>query len=200
VVFQAVWGGLTVLTGLAWWTVAPHMLVSLVLLFVSIVVLVRLGETDDPPVPVIPRSLRVLTWATVLVLGALCIAGTLVTAAGPHGGDDATPRLDLPVPSLAQLHADLMFCYFGLLVAMTVGYLAVHAPRRLMIRAYVLIGVTAAQGLIGLVQYATGVPEALVVAHVLGATLLTAAAANVVLATRTRGTAVIRADETVRAG
>jgi len=39
------------------------------------------------------------------------------------------------------------------------------------------------------VQYATGVPEALVVAHVLGATLLTAAAANVVLATRTRGPA-----------
>jgi len=46
--------------------------------------------------------------------------------------------------------------------------------------------VTAAQGLIGLVQYATGVPEALVVAHVLGAVLLTAAAASVALATRTR--------------
>jgi cytochrome c oxidase assembly protein subunit 15 len=57
----------------------------------------------------------------------------------------------------------------------------------LLVRACVLIAVTAAQGLIGLVQYATGVPEALVVAHVLGATLLTAAAANVVLATRTRG-------------
>ena len=86
------------LTGLAWWTVAPHMLVSLVLLFVAIVVLVRLDETDDPPVPVVPRPLQVLTWVTVIVLGALCVAGTLVTAAGPHGGDDATPRLDLPVP------------------------------------------------------------------------------------------------------
>ena len=52
-----------------------------------------------------------------------------------------------------------------------------------------LIGVTAAQGLIGLVQFATGVPEALVVAHVLGAVLLTAAAAAVALATRTRGAA-----------
>jgi len=186
VVFQAVWGGLTVLTGLAWWTVAPHMLVSLVLLFVAIVVLVRLRETDDPPVAVIPRPLRLLTWATVVVLGALCVAGTLVTAAGPHGGDDATPRLDLPVRVLAQVHADLMFGFLGLLIAMTVGYLAVRAPRRLMVRALVLIGVTAAQGLIGLVQYATGVPEALVVAHVLGAVLLTAAAANVVLATRTR--------------
>jgi len=158
VLFQAVWGGIVVLTGLAWWTVAPHLL-----------------------------PLRMLTWATVVVLVALCCAGTLVTAAGPHGGDDATPRLDLPVAALAQLHADLMFTYLGLLIAMTVGYVAVKAPRRLLIRAGVLIGVTAAQGLIGLVQYATGVPEALVVAHVLGATLLTAAAANVVLATRTRG-------------
>ena len=187
VAFQAVWGGITVLTGLAWWTVAPHMLVSLVLLFVAIAVLVRLDETDDPPVPVIPRPLQVLTWATVLVLGALCVAGTLVTAAGPHGGDDATPRLDLPVRALAQLHADLMFGYLGLLVAMTVGYLAVRAPRRLMVRACVLIAVTAGQGLIGLVQYATGVPEALVVAHVLGATLLVAAAAAVAMATRVRG-------------
>jgi cytochrome c oxidase assembly protein subunit 15 len=98
--------------------------------------------------------------------------------------------LDLPVRALAQLHADLMFAYLGLLIAMTVGYLAVRAPRRLLVRACVLIAITAAQGLIGLVQYATGVPEALVVAHVLGATLLTAAAANVVLATRTRGQVV----------
>jgi cytochrome c oxidase assembly protein subunit 15 len=46
--------------------------------------------------------------------------------------------------------------------------------------------VTAAQGLIGLVQYFTGVPEALVVAHVLGAVLLTATAAAVAMGTRRR--------------
>jgi cytochrome c oxidase assembly protein subunit 15 len=186
VVFQAIWGGIVVLTGLSWWTVAPHLLVSLLLLFVSIVILVRLDEGDGPAVPVVPAPLRILTWATVGVLMALCVAGTLVTAAGPHGGDEDTPRLEIPVRVLAQLHADLMFLYLGLLVAMTVGFLAVKAPRRLLVRAYVLIAVTAGQGLIGLVQYATGVPEALVVAHVLGATLLVAAAANVVLATRTR--------------
>ena len=69
---------------------------------------------------------------------------------------------------------------------MSVGFLAVRAPRRLLVRTLVLIAVTAAQGLIGLVQFATGVPEALVVAHVLGAVLLTSAAASVALATRTR--------------
>jgi cytochrome c oxidase assembly protein subunit 15 len=186
VLFQAIWGGIIVLTGLMWWTVAPHLLISLGLMYVAIVVLVRLNETDDPPQRVVPRPLQLLSWATVGVLTLLCVAGTLVTAAGPHGGDDETPRLDLPVRVLAQVHADLMFTYLGLLIAMTVGFLAVRAPRKLLVRAGVLVAVTAAQGLIGLVQYATGVPEALVVAHVLGAVLLTAAAANVVLATRTR--------------
>ncbi len=116
--------------------------------------------------------------------------GTLVTAAGPRAGDAATPRLDLPVRALAQLHSDLMCGYLGLLVAMAVGYLAVRAPRRLMIRVWVLVAVTAGQRLIGLVPCATGVPEALVVTHVLGATLLVAAAANVAMATQTRGPAI----------
>ena len=186
VLLQAVWGGITVRTGLAWWTVAPHMLVSLALLFVAIAVLTRITETDRPAVGVVPRPLRLLTFATVGVLVLLCMAGTLVTAAGPHGGDASTPRLDLPVESLAQLHADLMFTYFGLLVAMGVGFLAVKAPRRLVRRTVILVVVTAAQGLIGLVQYATGVPEALVVSHVFGAVVLTATAAAVAMATRIR--------------
>lgn len=186
VLVQAVWGGITVRTGLAWWTVAPHLLLSLALLFVAIVVLVRVGETDAPAVDVVPRALKLLSWATVGVLVLLCMAGTLVTAAGPHGGDSSTPRLDYPVEKLAQLHADLMFLYFGLLIAMTVGFLAVKAPRKLVRRTVVLILVTGAQGAIGLVQYATGVPEALVVSHVLGAVVLTATAAAVALSTRTR--------------
>ena len=186
VLVQAVWGGITVRTGLAWWTVAPHLLFSLALLFVAIVVLVRVGETDSATVDVVPRALKLLSWATVGVLVLLCMAGTLVTAAGPHGGDASTPRLDVSVEKLAQLHADLMFLYFGLLVAMTVGFLAVKAPRKLVRRTVVLIIVTGAQGTIGLVQYATGVPEALVVSHVLGAVILTATAAAVAMATRVR--------------
>ncbi|GGL93957.1 heme A synthase [Nakamurella endophytica] len=186
VLFQAVWGGIVVRTELTWWTVAPHMLVSLVLLFFAIAVVVRLGEPDGPAVPVVPRPLRLLTMATVGVLALLCVAGTLVTAAGPHAGDDRTPRLDVPVRDVAQVHADLMFAYFGLLVATTVAFLAVRAPRRLLVRSWVLVGVTLAQGLIGLVQFATGVPEVLVVTHVLGAVVLVATAAAVLFATRTR--------------
>ena len=185
VLFQAVWGGVVVRTKLSWWTVSPHLLVSFVLLFFAIAVVVRLTEADGVVRAVVPRPLRLLTFGTVVVLTAVCIAGTLVTAAGPHGGDENTPRLDLPIRDLAQVHADLMFTFFGLIVAMSVGFLAVRAPRRLLLRTGILIVVTAAQGLIGLVQYATGVPEALVVSHVFGAVVLVATASVVVFATRT---------------
>ena len=54
VLAQAVWGGIVVYTGLRWWTVAPHLLMSLVLVFAAIVVLHqagrgrRPGQTDGP--------------------------------------------------------------------------------------------------------------------------------------------------------
>ena len=186
VLVQAVWGGITVRMGLAWWTVAPHLLLSLALLFTAIVVLVRVREGDGPPVALIPRPLRVLTLATLGVLVLLCAAGTLVTGAGPHGGDSGTPRLDLPIQTLARVHSGLMFSYLALLVVLVVGLLTVRAPARLLRRMLILVAVTLGQGAIGLIQYAIGVPEALVVSHVLGAVLLVSAAAAVVMATRVR--------------
>lgn len=186
VLFEAVWGGVVVHLALAWWTVAPHMLVSLLLISFALATAVRIGEPDTPARNVVPRPLRVLAEGTLGVLGALCIAGTLVTAAGPHAGDVNTPRLDIPVRTLAQVHADLMFGFLGLLVALTVGFLAVKAPRGLLKRGWLLVVVTAAQGLLGLVQYATGVPEVLVVTHVFGAVLVVLAANWMVLGTRQR--------------
>ncbi len=186
VLVQAVWGGMTVLFGLAWWTVAPHMLISLGLLSVAVWVHQRLGEGDGPATPTVPRPLGALAWGTAGVLLLLAVAGTLVTAAGPHAGDSATPRLDLPVRVLAQVHADLMFTYLGLLVAFGVALLAVRAPAPLRRRLWVLVGVTLAQGVLGLVQYQLGVPEALVVLHVTGVVLLVTAAARMVFATRSR--------------
>jgi cytochrome c oxidase assembly protein subunit 15 len=186
VVFQAIWGGLTVLFGLAWWTVAPHMLISLGLLSVAVWVHQRLGEADAPATPTVPRPLQLLAWATSGVLLLLCVAGTLVTAAGPHAGDSTTPRLDLPVRGLAQVHADLMFTYLGLLVAFGVALAAVGAPALLRRRTWVLVGVTVGQGVLGIVQYQLGVPEVLVVLHVCGAVLLVTAAVRMLFATRTR--------------
>ena len=119
---------------------------------------------------------RLVTLSTV-VLAALLMAGTLVTAAGPHAGDAATPRLDIGVPVAAQMHADLLFGYLGLLVGLGFALAAVHAPALLWRRYRALLVVVLAQGVLGGVQYALGVPEVLVSLHVLGAALVTVAAA-----------------------
>jgi cytochrome c oxidase assembly protein subunit 15 len=177
VVVQAVIGGITVLSGLAWWTVAVHFLASMVLVWLAVQLVAAATDGPGPPRPVVGGAVRGLVATGTAVLAALLVAGTLVTAAGPHAGDAATPRLDVGVPVLAQLHADLLFAYLGLLVGLGFTLRAVAAPRGLRRRYAALVAIVLAQGVLGGVQYLLGVPELLVALHVLGAGLVTVAAA-----------------------
>nr|WP_042196905.1 COX15/CtaA family protein [Kibdelosporangium sp. MJ126-NF4]CEL22621.1 Cytochrome oxidase assembly protein [Kibdelosporangium sp. MJ126-NF4]CTQ89763.1 Cytochrome oxidase assembly protein [Kibdelosporangium sp. MJ126-NF4] len=174
---QAVLGGITVRTGLLWWTVAIHMVVSPVLAWFAVLLVRSLRESDAPPRPrTHPWVPRVLIAQTVVLVGLL-IAGTLVTGAGPHAGDQKVARLDLPVSTLAHVHAAFLYTFLALLAL--VGYLLWRgpAPRDVWKRYFVLVGVVLAQGAIGFVQYFTGVPSVLVVLHVFGAMLVTVATA-----------------------
>ncbi len=45
-VVQAVIGGITVLTGLLWWTVAIHLLASMTMVWLSVLLYVKIGEPD----------------------------------------------------------------------------------------------------------------------------------------------------------
>jgi cytochrome c oxidase assembly protein subunit 15 len=208
VVAQAVIGGFTVLLGLAWWSVSVHFLVSMVLVWLAVQLVHAAGGSDrqaagspatadrpDTPTvrgqtdadgPAVPAAVRRLVAVSTTVLALLLTAGTFVTAAGPHSGDAATPRLPLGVPATAQLHADLLFAYLGLLVGLGFALHAVAAPPALFRRYRLLIAAVVAQGVLGGVQYALGVPEVLVSLHVLGAALVTVAAAALWAAT-TRG-------------
>jgi cytochrome c oxidase assembly protein subunit 15 len=176
VVAQAVIGGFTVLLGLVWWSVSVHFLVSIALVWAAVVLVSAVGEL---PQPVVPRAVRGLVATSSVVLGALLLVGTFVTAAGPHSGDADTPRMAAGVAAMAQLHADLLFAYLGLLVGLGFALRAVHAPPALQRRYAMLVAAVVAQGVLGGVQYALGVPEALVSLHVLGAALVTVAAAAV---------------------
>ena len=129
VVAQAVIGGFTVLLGLVWWSVSVHFLVSMALVWAAVLLVSAVGEADGPPRPVVPRAVRGLVATSSVVLGALLLAGTFVTAAGPHSGDADTPRLAAGVPAMAQLHADLLFVYLGLLVGLGFALRAAAAPR-----------------------------------------------------------------------
>jgi cytochrome c oxidase assembly protein subunit 15 len=169
VVVQAVLGGITVLAGLAWWTVALHFLASVPLVWLAMLLVAAVTEGDAPPRWHLPRPLRGLLYTATTVLAALLIAGTLVTAAGPHAGDAATPRLTISVPALAQLHADLLVGFLGLLIGLGFALRTVGVPSRTWRRYLVLLCMVLAQGAVGAVQYLTGVPEVLVSLHVLGA-------------------------------
>ena len=177
VLFQAVWGGVVVRTQLSWWAVAPHMLISLVLLFFAIAVVVGLREGDGPARPTVAPWLRVLTAVQLVVLAALCLVGTLVTAAGPHGGDEKTTRLDASIPRLAHTHERLMFTFLSLAVVLLIGLLVTKAARRVLVAMLIVIALTVAQGTLGIIQYALAIPAGLVVLHVLGAVSLVAASA-----------------------
>jgi cytochrome c oxidase assembly protein subunit 15 len=187
VAVQAIVGGITVRTGLAWWTVAVHFLISMVLVWLAVLLVAAFGEDDGPPVWLIPRPLRALLVTATAVLAALLAAGTMVTAAGPHAGDADTPRLDVDIPVLVQLHANLLFGYLGLLIGLGFALRAAGAGARTGRRYRLLVGVVLAQGSLGVVQYATGVPEVLVSLHVLGAALVVVAMAGLWTGCRDRG-------------
>lgn len=186
VLAQGVIGGITVLAGLSWWSVMPHFLASMVLVWLSVLLVSAARDADVPATPTVPGAVRGLVAVSAAVLAVLLVAGTLVTAAGPHAGDAATPRLDVAVAGLAALHADVLFLYLGTLVGLGFALRAVGAPATLWRRFGVLVAVVLAQGALGGIQYALGVPELLVSLHVLGAGLVTAAASAVWSGTTTR--------------
>jgi cytochrome c oxidase assembly protein subunit 15 len=177
---QAVIGGITVLTGLLWWTVAIHLLASMTMVWLAVLLFVKIGEPDHGvPTMVVPKPLRQLTVVCALVLASVLVTGTLVTGAGPHAGDKSldrtVPRLQVAITTLVHAHSSLLVAYLSLLVGLGFALLAVHAPRPVMLRLGVLLVLVCAQGMVGTVQFFTGVPAALVAVHVLGAAACTAA-------------------------
>lgn len=172
VVVQAVIGGMTVLVDLRWWSVSIHFLASAVLIWLATLLVKAAGEGDEPARPIVPRRMRQLLVALTAVTAGMLIAGTLVTAAGPHAGDAETPRLPLPIPVLVQAHGLLVMAYLCLLAVFGVR-LRNTRPTKALLRAYgAACVVVLAQGVLGSVQYLLGVPEVMVVFHVLGATLV----------------------------
>jgi heme a synthase len=189
VVVQAVLGGITVLAGLHPATVAAHFLVSMLLVAAASYLWFARHESAAPPQPLVPALVVRLAWAAVLVAGVVLVLGTVVTGSGPHSGDaDEPARFGFDPRTIAWLHADAVMLFLGLVVAVWAAarLSAVDRDPRPARGWLWVLGVSLAQGLVGYVQYVTDVPEALVVAHMLGATLLVVSLTAGVLALRHR--------------
>lgn len=181
-VVQAVIGGITVRTGLLWWTVAIHLLASMTMVWLSVLLFVKVGEPDGGEVRRrVARPLRLLTVLSAMNLAAVLVTGTLVTAAGPHAGDKSpsrtVPRLKIEINTLVHAHSSLLVSYLSLLVGLGFGLWAARAGRPVMRRLGLLVALVVAQAGVGTAQYYTGVPAVLVALHVAGAAACTAATA-----------------------
>ncbi|MCZ2860256.1 COX15/CtaA family protein [Blastococcus sp. VKM Ac-2987] len=180
---QGALGGVTVLTGLNPWTVAAHFLVSMALVALTTVLWLRSREPGVGE-PLLARPFRLLVGAIAAVTALVLVMGTVVTGSGPHSGDLEAGRTGLDPELVSHLHADAVFLLVGLTVALLVAVYATDSPGRVRRAARDLLVVQLAQGVVGYVQYFTGLPVLLVLLHMLGAVLIAAFTARLVWSVR----------------
>lgn len=185
---QAIVGGITVRTGLNPWIVAFHFLCSMVLIAVSAWLYWRqrqpAGTTHSLLHPLVTR----LQWVLAVVAVAVLALGTVVTGSGPHSGDADTPaRTGFDPRTISWLHADAVMLFIGICIAVWLGAKLTERSPGPARAWWVVLMVTLAQGLIGYVQYLTKLPEVLVLAHMLGASLLVVAIVRAVVLSRSPG-------------
>lgn len=179
---QAIIGGITVLSGLNPWVVGLHFLVSMALVvFATLLVNRAYGRTGghmNRILPALPALARPVMLAVAVFSAVSVMLGVVVTGAGPHAGDADAPRNDLDWDLFSHIHAVPAYLITaGTLFAV---YLVVrhkiNGPFRT--AAYLLLGVTLLQAVIGFTQYYNGIPALLVGAHMFGAAVLMSAATN----------------------
>ena len=165
---QGILGGIAVLTDLNPIPVAGHFLLSIFLIAGAISLRYEIvGFIRQKADGIVAILMPLLIWLTVLVL----VAGTIVTGSGPHAGDENAKRFGFNPRIVSWLHADLVI---ALIVLTLVLWLITRVSQNKVIHKYlsVFLLICLAQGLIGYVQYFTGLPELIVAAHLLGATLV----------------------------
>jgi len=169
---QGILGGITVLTDLNPIPVAGHFLLSIFLIAGAISLRYEIvGIVKQKADGIVATLMPLLIWLTILVL----VVGTVVTGSGPHAGDINAKRFGFNPRIVSWLHADLVI---ALVVLTLVLWLITRVSQNKVIHRYlsIFLLISISQGLIGYIQYFTGLPELIVAAHLLGATLVWASA------------------------
>ena len=173
---QALLGGLVVIFDLQPPLVMAHFLLSIVLLTNAIVLYRRAGEPEGPARSVVAPAVRAAGRLLLVLTGLVLVAGTFVTATGPHLGDPEVKPLTFDPPEVARVHGGLVIALL-VVIAVTLWLLRRHrAPREVQLRLVTLLAVVLVQGAIGYIQYFNGIPELLVGFHIAGATAVWSAA------------------------
>lgn len=175
---QAVVGGITVWTKLNPWVVAGHFVPSAIAVGVAAYFVRRTYDTGVKLETKAPAPLPVLGWIILALTAVIVFFGVLTTGAGPHSGSTISTRNGLDNVWITRAHA---FPVWLLVIVTVIGLvLALRRGQTTMVRTLtVLLIVELAQGLIGYVQYFTGVPVPLVALHMIGLSATIAASVAV---------------------
>lgn len=187
VLANAVLGGITVLVRLSPYMVAAHFIAAMLLLAAAAVTWDRVVALDAGATDA--RRLRPLARTLLAATALLVLLGTVATGTGPHAGDSSdVPRMPVSWAAATWTHATVAAACFGL--AVTLRVLARRERREATSAAlggYLVVFL--AQGLLGVVQSLTGLPETVVVLHLLGSALVWIGAVRIYLSTaRSTGT------------
>jgi len=178
---QAVIGGISVLTKLNPWVVALHLLASMAMVCLCVWLV---DIVWSPRREAAGRAISTLAIVTFVAGWVVLWLGTVVTGSGPHAGDIHSKRNGFDPATVSHLHAYAV----DVLVALTLALLLLAwRDRYLRLVSGALLVVELLQGVVGWIQYETGLPAFVVGLHMLGAALTAAGLARVVLATRPRG-------------
>jgi cytochrome c oxidase assembly protein subunit 15 len=183
---QGVVGGITVWSDLHPASVAAHFLLSMVVVVVTVAFYVRCQEPPGELRPTVGRAPRLVAAALVPLGFVLLVAGTVVTGTGPHGGDAAAPRYGFDITVVTRAHSVLAWAVLVGAVAMVALTLRGRAPSGVRTPTLLLLAVVLGQGVVGYTQYLLGLPEGLVVLHVLGSALVWVAILRVYFGTAER--------------
>lgn len=169
VVAQIVIGGIVVLTGLNPYANMAHFLVSLLLIACSYLLYQRsAGDVNDPWRRQLPQRMRTFSVTYFVSSVVAIVAGTVVTATGPHAGNEEAVRFGFALESVARIHSIAVLVSIGLLV-----YIALNTKKMnvdsMFEAVQVCLFVAVLQAIVGYAQYFTDVPVTLVAIHIAGA-------------------------------
>ena len=184
---QGVVGAIVVWTKVHPGAVMLHFVLSMVLVWAAVVMLVRSQEPDGIERTVAMSSrVRLLVRVAVGCTVVAVIAGTITTGTGPHAGDETAKRwfgtqqrIDgHALQWVTRVHSGLVWVAVAAVLALFLTVRRSPADRQVLDRPLTMWAIVAvAQGFVGYVQYASGLPEGLVAVHLAGATTLVGATA-----------------------
>jgi cytochrome c oxidase assembly protein subunit 15 len=165
---QGVLGGITVLTDLNPLAVASHFILSIALIAAATSLHSRRHHAQVRTSSTQVRISRISSLHVSLAFIVLAI-GTLVTGTGPHAGDLDAPRLDFAITTITRFHSAAVWI---LMICTVVFYLSPDLRYETKRWLKIFFFLALLQGGFGYLQYFLGVPEGLVVMHLIGSVLV----------------------------